>query len=77
MAYEPEPEQGDEEEHEAPDIHTLKKNFELLHTSNQQSKPSSQPLQAPQRVDERPKLSNKQIEERKKAEEEKRRRDLR
>ena len=82
MAYEPEPEAADDEEQEAPDIHTLKKNFELLHTNNpsssaavaNQPKPPANPSQ---RVDERPKLSGKQLEERKKAEEEKRRRDLR
>lgn len=73
MPYEPEADPEADEEQEAPDIHTLKKNFELLHTN-----PNQAPKQ-PQRVDERPKRENdrKREEERKKAEEEKRRRDLR
>ena len=33
MPYEPEPDAVENDEEEAPDIHTLKKNFEILHTN--------------------------------------------
>ena len=36
MPYEPEADPEADEEQEAPDIHTLKKNFELLHTNPNQ-----------------------------------------
>ena len=36
MPYEPEPDTGENDEEEAPDIHTLKKNFEILHTNQNQ-----------------------------------------
>ena len=36
MPYEPEADPDADEEQEAPDIHTLKKNFELLHTNQNQ-----------------------------------------